>query len=643
MPVETATYGLQAHTFGDRYSARIDRRRFLIIDNQIAFISDTIGDGRINGWAVTVSDLPSLEFTVSAGMGIIDRFVTRTLNDQQVTLTNNQTSFIYMRRRLNTIAGSSPFSNLSSVVAVDVTAPAVPTGLATTSISFEDVVLNWDDNTEVDLSHYVIERSLDNISWDDIDTSTTSSFTDDTVLENTIYYYRLRAIDLSGNESASSGSLLVSTLGNLSVPLPPFRVETIGHNGGGGVYWFEPSVFNTLSRYEVHVQELDESNNAVGSAVVHTTSSTDTFLILDDLQNGVRYQATVFSVSSNGVFSDGIVDFIQPRFNLLPPEVEGVSISYTQGTNDDANIVMELSWTPPMSAYDVSPVLYRIALLEDEQLATTPIDVDGAFSTDISVLNFINGTSRALAPSQNYTIRIVGVDELGNESIGVIVNTKTPNFNPPAAVSSPQVEQRGDNSILASWNNSVSGLFSHNLITITRTDNVTLIDTVIVQDVNIGASTTYVVDASLVLENVTFTLEVEVVDTFGNESDITEFSIVTLDSSDFGSPSPPSGQTITSGEGFINLKWELQNEAFTSLYKIYRAEFSLIIQASTFVLIDTLPNSVGEYKDFSVDDSLTYMYMITAVDLFGQESLNPVDDKFFSSILLVSSPRDAAN
>lgn len=640
MPVETATYGLQAHTFGDSYSARVDRRRFLIIDNQLAFISDLIGDGRINGWEVTVSDLPSLEFNISAGMGIIDRFVTRTLNDQKLILSDNQTSYIYMRRRLDVIAGSSGFSNLSSVVVSDSTAPAVPTSLSTTAITFQSIGLDWDDNTEADLSHYVIERSLDNIVWADLDTSTTSSFTDSTVAENTIYYYRLRAVDFSGNDSASSSSIMVMTVGNLSVPLDPFRVEVISHNGGGEVYWFEPSVSSILDRYEIHVQEMDESNNSVGSNVVHTVTTDRTYLILDDLQNSVRYMVTAFSVSSNGVFSDGVSRFITPRINTLPPEIEDATISYSQGVNDDANIVMEISWTPPMDAYDVPPVSYIIDLLEDELLRTESFEVDG-LSTDISVLDFVNGTSRGLAASTKYTVRIRGVDEEGNISVGVILNTKSPNFNPPSPISSPVAEQRSDKSILASWNNSPSGFFSNNLITVTRVDNETLAETIIVQDSDIGAATTYTVSASLFSENSTFTFEVSVVDTFGNESDITEFSVVSLNPSDFERPDGPGDQSITSGDGFVTLKWGLQDESLTRSYNIYRADFSLLISASAFSLIDTVPNNVGKYQDFSVDNDSTYMFLITTIDIFNQESLNPVEDQFFSSLLLVGRPRDS--
>ena len=50
MPIKTPNYKLDAFTWGDIYSASTDEKRFTIIDNQLAFLSDMIGSGRIYGW-----------------------------------------------------------------------------------------------------------------------------------------------------------------------------------------------------------------------------------------------------------------------------------------------------------------------------------------------------------------------------------------------------------------------------------------------------------------------------------------------------------------------------------------------------------------------------------------------------------------
>ena len=53
MAINTKHYGLTAFGQGDIYSATVDRKRFTIIDNQIEFLSEAIGDGVIEGWRVT--------------------------------------------------------------------------------------------------------------------------------------------------------------------------------------------------------------------------------------------------------------------------------------------------------------------------------------------------------------------------------------------------------------------------------------------------------------------------------------------------------------------------------------------------------------------------------------------------------------
>ena len=59
MPIKTTHYGLEAFTWGDIYSSSVDQRRFIAIDNQLAFISDMIGGGTILDAVIwTISEKP---------------------------------------------------------------------------------------------------------------------------------------------------------------------------------------------------------------------------------------------------------------------------------------------------------------------------------------------------------------------------------------------------------------------------------------------------------------------------------------------------------------------------------------------------------------------------------------------------------
>lgn len=85
----------------------------------------------------------------------------------------------------------------------DSQAPAVPTGLAVTGTGDGWVGLDWDQNTEDDLSHYNVYRSEnENTGYALVGQRVTSDFVDEAVLNGRTYYYKVSATDTSGNESA---------------------------------------------------------------------------------------------------------------------------------------------------------------------------------------------------------------------------------------------------------------------------------------------------------------------------------------------------------------------------------------------------------------------------------------------------------
>lgn len=83
--------------------------------------------------------------------------------------------------------------------------PAAPTGL-TVNAFYSAVELNWDDNTEGDLAGYTVYRSTSSGSSGSVIATglTTSDYTDDTVVNDTTYYYSVTATDVFTNESAHS-------------------------------------------------------------------------------------------------------------------------------------------------------------------------------------------------------------------------------------------------------------------------------------------------------------------------------------------------------------------------------------------------------------------------------------------------------
>jgi len=93
-------------------------------------------------------------------------------------------------------------------------------------LSAQPLELSWDASPEADISHYVIYRDTLSGTYKPYATvqAAQTSFSDHSVEQNRTYFYKLTAVDYSGNESAATPELsattgvLTSTGENLRVP-----------------------------------------------------------------------------------------------------------------------------------------------------------------------------------------------------------------------------------------------------------------------------------------------------------------------------------------------------------------------------------------------------------------------------------------
>ncbi|MCF6270566.1 MAG: endonuclease [Melioribacteraceae bacterium] len=156
---------------------------------------------------------------------------------------------------------------------VDTIAPAKPTNLIAANRTTE-VTLEWDENSENDLSHYTIYRGvLQNFTpsqYTLLTTSSTNSFADTEIFDYRVYY-KISAFDNSGNESEYSdeASILVSVVDENKLPAE------------FSLYQNYPNPFNpsTIISYEigetsfVTLKIYDLLGNEVAALVNKTQSS----------------------------------------------------------------------------------------------------------------------------------------------------------------------------------------------------------------------------------------------------------------------------------------------------------------------------------------------------------------------------------
>ena len=650
MALRTPIYDLTAHTYGEVYSASADRRRMAIIDHQLAFLADLFGDGIIDGWDVTVSNESTLEIEVSPGVGIIDRFAIYTFGSMRKNLVDNTVAYLYMRKKKDIIGGFSGFSDIANIEleTSDFSAPSTPSNLSVESISFDKIDLSWDENTsDVDFDHYVLYRSTNNIDFSGIaDDLTDDSYNDTDVEQDTNYYYKVSAVNRSGQESSLSSALHVKTEKDLRQPLPPRNLQSVSRDEAIQVFW-SASPSGNVKEYHLEIVRLDDEYQPVGDTTVITVDESQTNEFIQDLTNDVAYRITIKAISINDVTSSKLSVQDIPTYSQGPFEVSDVTVTHSEGDNVDSNVVTTVSFVPTMGPYIVPADRYYLEISENAGNFSQAIVIpDGDTEIDVATIPFEdedgNIVNEPVKADTRYIYRLVAVDEAGDESNGYIVQSRTPVFTDPPPPSNVEIEQKEDGRLFVSWRNSASAYFSHNLFTFTIENIVTNSVDTIVDKMNIGKQNHYIVSSNLIENDRKYTFSIQSVDSYGNLSEVvtTEFTIGTPGEDD--RPSTPERQTATPGNSQVKVQWAPAIEPDVTEYKIYRAETTFFPLPSSFSLIDTVPVSVTEYIDYSAKNDVRYVYLVTAVNRLGQESLNPNDDNTISGAFSNAIPRSKA-
>ena len=643
MPFVTRHYQLEAHTWGERASASRDRRRFTIIDNEMAFVSDQIGQGRIEGWQVASSGWPNL--TVSPGFGIIGRKVNFSYGDYDYTLSPDKTYYVYMKSR-NVLGGHSGFSNLVTVSQTITAPPDSVINSRATSITSYAVTLAWDANTEPDLEKYKVERShgFNVTSFD----TTGLSFVDTTVDQNTIYTYRVLAVNLSGIESSTAVPIPIHTPKDLTPPVNPVSFYVfLGDQMVQMIWGASPS--HLLSSYRIEVQSLDEDYDpTTDDPIVATiTDLTKSSTSIESLVNGTSYKVTIYAVSTNGVLSDGLSQIVRPASSTATSEVTDMTVTPAPVESTD-KIELLISWSYSLSfTYGTVPDKFIITIIENGSTGITssiPIEYLG---TDLSTLMRLfpyedtpgHIAYKSIESYTTYYIRIQAEDSSGNKSNGMLSSFKTPIFLSPTPPINLGAEKQRDNSIYYYWDASTSDHIDYYTLRITTTDlsmpgagEVTLLS-----ETNVGLSHSYVIPSAQFDKDTRYAFYMKSVDMYGNVGDETYylFSTDSTLSNEASLPAPPNNQSAVGKDREVVISWSPDTTGFIKYYQIWRAPASTMLAPTDFTLIQPqtgslpdssyFPSSVSYFHDFEVTNGTGYAYFVSSVDVFDRQSINPTN------------------
>lgn len=630
MPRRTPQYLLDFFIGGDIYSAQSDLDRMTIIDNQLYGLSRLVGDGVLSGW--TISSAGGLSIEVSPGSGFIENVLHVTLTEKDADLVDDAVQSVLLSSNfLSTSEGfkvevEGPFSSTVSATYVDSTAPGIPTGFSGTSPDFDLINLFWDANSEVDFDHYEIQR--DTVAGftspvtvtDDLDTNgvfPSAPFQDTGLDSETDYYYRIRAVDKSGNASGYSTIGAITTLADINEPGEPTSLRLFPGNGSISLA-FDPSPTSDVTKYIITVQVL-APNGTVASTLPEIDNGLVETAQVTGLTNGVIHRVRVQSVRMPGtteIRSPGIVSEAAPFLGSAPLAPTGLLATPGVGT-------VALAWTASASASGSAvgqKDAYYIRVVPPGEADSAPRDVGLAVSKTINGFDEAaavgTGPTRFFEDDVVYLFKVTTVDAFGNESAPALVKASTSDSTPPKNPRS-LFATPGDTTALLSWRHSQSeDVVDYELEIDTGSG--------FGAPISVGYVERYLVTG--LPNNTNVTLRMKAVDDAGNLS--SGSSVVTVPVPDTIPPDVVTNVKASPGDEHVRLTWATVPNDDLDHFVVERSEVLQTISTNpnfdlTIVAGSTVQFDVGKsvaFIDIGLTNGRTYQYTIQSVDVVGNES-----------------------
>jgi hypothetical protein len=643
MTIETPYFGLEAFVLGDIYRGVVDQRRFTAIDMHMAFISDLVGNGIIQGW--NLSSPSPLFLKVSSGWGLIDRFVTRTFGYYQKNLLDNSVVYAWMRLRPGVLGQISAFSNSVKIDYEDSSVPAAPSGFVVASQSENSLKITWNQSSEINFDIYKVYKSVDG-SYFSLELETSAAeYVDTGLSQNTIYYYKVIAVNKSGTKSVFSSVFSASTLKDFSEPSNPGSVVIYSSNKSIHINW-NASLSKIIDFYKIEVTPVTVENVPYDVSSSYIVDSSEVNFTLTGLDNDNKYLILIKSVSINGVESSGVVRYGIPRDNGGPIDVSSITVTDYAVNSAVSTNGINITWASSEDSYDaVFDGASEIRIEEYQNNGNVIVsnwipNIEGISTRSIEIFSYLQNNQnvfKSISARSVYYITVRNVDSNGIASVGKRIRHYTKNFQNPEPITSLSILDRANKSLTAKWTNSKS-IFSKNIITIAMRDVSTSEEVVIIDKQDIGTSTFFVLDESYSQSNKRYIFSIYCIDEFDNKSESISAYFDVLQN-EIERPAAPSQQVGFAGDKQNTISWNKPLSDIVNGFRIYRADDDASLEPEDFALLETVSKDVFSFTDYDVQNNFTYVYFVTSVDIYGNESLNPRDSSYIEYPLITLTPQ----
>lgn len=476
--------------------------------------------------------------------------------------------------------------------------PAAPIGLVATP-GDDVVVLDWDDNSELDLVGYEVFRSTS----PDVDstgtpyaTTTSSAYTDNVVDNGTTYYYVVIAVGSAGDSAESNEAS--------ATPMPPVPAAPAGLTASPGnesitLAWPD-SPEADVTGYEV----FRSTSPSVDTSGVPLATPTTSDYVDTAVVNGTTYYYVVRAVGMSGTSPASNEVSATPETNS--PPTTAPTLVATAG--DD---VVTLDWDdnpdPDLTGYEV----FRSTTANVD---TTGIPLATVVGSDYVDNVVDNGTT------YYYVVRAVnpaGVGPVSNEEAVTPVPPK------PAAISDLTAVGETEQ-ISLDWSASTTPEVTHYEVWRDTGLEVTLVDDMIA---TVNAPATEYVDTAVVV-GTRYYYKVRPLRPFraGDLSNQVDAVATSADTA----PAAPLNLTAVAGNSNVNLDWDDSPETDVTGYEVFRSTTPTVDTLGT-PLATVTGRTSSAYSDATAVNGTTYYYVVRAVDAANfsaasnEVSATPVD------------------
>ncbi len=340
----------------------------------------------------------------------------------------------------------SDASELLNFETIDSVPPNAIINVSIQVLSGYRVLVNWQANTGQDVAGFNLYRSAslsDKSSYvrlnEDLLSPLASTFNDtlQTESSNTVFYYRVTALDAQGNEGPFS-TAAIALLEDETAPSAPTSLTAHYNDGAIDLSWHHSDLADDFESFIVLRHIVDPNGPIVPSRVnpelLTETSFSDPGIAGAGFSEGATYRYEVISTDNAGNYSTPISTEIQIPDSSPPSSPNGVQVK-----RDNASRIA-VYWNPSSSEDIMSYLIYRRE----------------AGSTRIQVTPYANQRLRYLddsvTPGVTYEYWVTAADHSGNESLpSEPVTILMQDTIAPRHVRNVQVTSSSDSETLISW------------------------------------------------------------------------------------------------------------------------------------------------------------------------------------------------